>query len=473
MSSIEHSQPSRVAHSTVAARAAHGKRTRKMVPRSSHGPWAAAADRPDPVDLLEQQATSRVPDLIPLRYGRMLASPFTFFRGAALVMASDLAHAPRTDLTVQLCGDAHLLNFGAYAAPDRQLVFSLNDFDETLPGPFEWDVKRLVASFAIAGRSRGFGQRERTTIALTLAQAYRLSMRRFAEMPTLDVWYSRLDIEGMVARYGAEASARQRRRFRQVVSSARAKNSMRAVRKLTREVDGELRFVHDPPLVVPISELVPEDRVATTHDQLQQLIGSYRASLLHDRRVLLERYRYVDLARKVVGVGSVGTRAWMMLLAARDNSDPLVLQAKEAQPSVLEAFLGKSEFENHGERVVAGQRLMQAASDIMLGWVRTDGLDGEQRDFYIRQLWDNKGSADIERMKPRGLRIYAEVCGWTLARAHARSGDSIAIGSYLGAGDRFDRSMAEFAELYADQNDQDYATALEAAGSGRISAAIG
>jgi uncharacterized protein (DUF2252 family) len=472
VSIIDESPASPVAHLGAAERAAHGKLTRKRVPRSSHGPWMPDADRPDPVGLLEQQAESRVAELVPLRYGRMLASPFTFYRGAALLMASDLASAPRTDLTVQLCGDAHLSNFGVFAAPDRQLVFSLNDFDETLPGPFEWDLKRMVASFAIAGRSRNFSIGQRADIVAAAARTYRLAMREFAQAGTTDVWYARLDIERVLEDYSSRASATQRKRAGQLVSSATAKNSLRAVRKLTREVDGELRFISDPPLVVPIEDLVPAERAAEIGAQLHDVVREYGSTLQHDRRVLLERYRFVHLARKVVGVGSVGTRAWIMLMIGRDNGDPLVLQAKEAQPSVLEPFLGASEFSNHGERVVTGQRLMQSASDIMLGWIHTDGLDGHPRDFYIRQLWDSKASADVDQMRPRGMMIYAELCGWTLARAHARSGDAIAIASYLGGGDRFDRSMAEFAELYADQNERDYAAALDAVASGRLQSVV-
>jgi uncharacterized protein (DUF2252 family) len=460
-------------HFTRAERAARGKAVRAEVPRSSHGGWEPAPGRRDPVDVLEDQAQTRVPELVPIRYGRMLVSPFTFYRGAAALMAADLADAPRTGLEVQLCGDAHLSNFGAFAAPDRRLIFGVNDFDESLPGPFEWDVKRLVASFAVAGRDRGFSRKQRMQANLAGASSYRAAMRDFAQMRALDVWYARLDVDDVARQWAAEASAKQRKRFDRNVAKARAKDSMRAFDRLTRLVDGEPRIVSDPPLIVPIEELVSPDRRAALDDAIRGVIHSYRRTLTGDRRRLLERFHYVHAARKVVGVGSVGTRAWVVLLLGSDQGDPLFLQLKEAQESVLEPYLGKSGHANHGQRVVEGQRLMQAASDIMLGWFRTDGLDGVQRDFYIRQLWDGKGSALVEAMDPAGLATYARICGWTLARAHSRSGDPVAIAGYLGSGDSFDRAMASFAETYADQNDADYAALRRAVDAGTIAVETG
>ncbi len=456
----------------MAERVARGKAARAGVPRSALAGWEPAALRASPVDLLEQQAQSRVPDLVPIRYGRMLVSPFTFYRGAAYLMASDLAGMPRTGLHAQLCGDAHLSNFGAFAAPDRRLVFSINDFDETLQGPFEWDVKRLVASFAVAGRDRGFTDKERDGVNVMVGQAYREAMARFAGMTNLDLWYTRVDVDEFLAQWGKIASAEQLKRADRNLAKARSKGSLKALGKLTELVDGEPRIMSDPPVVVPIEELMG-DRAHELEDFLRGVIRSYRRTLAGDRRKLLERYRYVHAARKVVGVGSVGTRAYIMLLLGRAGDDPLFLQFKEAEASVLEPFLGKSEFANHGQRVVEGQRLTQAAGDIMLGWIRTEGIDHVKRDFYVRQLWDAKGSAQIELMEPDLMTTYAKVCGIELARAHARSGDSIAISSYLGNNDRFDRAMAEFAEAYADQNERDYKTLTDAVAAGQIKAETG
>jgi uncharacterized protein (DUF2252 family) len=462
-----------VPHPTPAQRAASGRAMRADVPRSAHADWAAAPGRRDPVELLEEQAVSRVDELVPVRYGRMLVSPLTFFRGAAYIMAADLAAGPRTGLDAQLCGDAHLSNFGAFAAPDRRLVFSVNDFDETLPGPFEWDLKRLVASFAVAGRDRGFDDKQRRAINLTVTRAYRKAMTDFAGMRTVDVWYSRLDMDEVSARFREFAAPKQVRQFDANVAKAQSKDSLKAFAKLTRMVDGEPRIVSDPPLIAPVEDLMGASEHARIHDTAREIVRAYRETLSDDRRHLLERFRYVHAARKVVGVGSVGTRAWIMLLLGRDGDDPLLLQFKEAQPSVLEPFLGASEFGNHGRRVVEGQRLMQAASDIMLGWLRTTGLDFAERDFYVRQLWDSKGSAVIDAMKPSTMEIYAQMCSWTLARAHARSGDAIAIASYLGSGDAFDRALATFAERYADQNERDYAALQDAVASGRVTAETG
>ena len=456
---------------TPAERAAHGRAARKQAPRSAHGEWEPAADRPDPIDLLEEQARDRVPELIPIRYGRMLVSPLTFYRGAAYLMASDLQAEPRTGLEVQLCGDAHLSNFGTYAGPDRRLVFSVNDFDETLPGPFEWDVKRLVASFAVAGRDRGFDESQRRSVNLTVARAYRQAVCRMAELRTLELWYIQVDgdLDAIVTEWAARVPPEDVKRFDRDIAKARAKDSLRAFAKLTRLVDGQPRIVDDPPLIVPIEELTASEDPARQDAAIHEIVRSYRSTLLRDRRRLLERYRYVHAARKVVGVGSVGTRAWIVLLLGRDDGDPLFLQMKEAQRSVLETFLRRSEFTGHGRRVVEGQRLMQATSDILLGWVHSrQWIDGIDRDFYVRQLWDGKGSAPVDIMDAPTLASYGEMCGWALARAHARSGDAIAVAGYLGSGDVFDVAMSSFAERYADQNERDYAALGRAAEAGRI-----
>jgi uncharacterized protein (DUF2252 family) len=465
--------PKKIDHLTVAERTARGKAARGEVARGALADWSPPPPRRDPIDILEEQAQSRVPELVPIRYGRMLVSPFTFYRGAAALMAADLAESPRTRLRTQLCGDAHLSNFGGFAAPDRRIVFGVNDFDETLPGPFEWDVKRLAASFAVAGRELGFPAKARETITSTVSRSYRESMRAFAAMRNMDQWYARIDVETELAKFASQATAKERKRAERNLEKARAKDSLKAFGKLTHVVDGEPRIVSDPPLIVPINELAGDVPAADIHEALRLLIRSYRRTLSRDRRLLLERFRYVDAARKVVGVGSVGTRAWIVLMLGRDGDDPLFLQAKEAQRSVLEPYLDKSQFANCGQRVVEGQRLMQAASDIMLGWIRTVGLDGVERDFYIRQLWDAKGSAVIETMSPRVLTWYANVCGWTLAKAHARSGDAVAIAAYLGGSAAFDRALCSFSEAYADQNERDYSALQAAVASGRISAETG
>ena len=463
-------QAGQVEHLTMAERAARGKAARKLAPLPVHGEWQPSSVRPDPVSLLEEQGASRVPELVPIRYGRMLVSPFTFYRGAAYLMASDLANAPQTGLSVQLCGDAHLSNFGVFAAPDRRLVFSVNDFDETLPGPFEWDVKRLVASFAVAGRDRGFDTKQRKSINMATARSYREAMLDLAQTKKLDVWYSRLDIDEINTQLMANLKPGAKKRFEKNVAKARSKDSIKAFDKLVQVVDGRPQLVGDPPLIVPIEDLLPDLQYHQVDEAIHTLLRSYRRTLAGDHRHLLEGFRYVHAARKVVGVGSVGTRAWIVLMLGNDDSDPLFLQAKEAQASVLEPFLGKSRYANHGQRVVEGQRLMQSASDIMLGWIRTDGIDGVTRDFYIRQLWDGKGSAVVEAMKPSTMSAYAGLCGWTLARAHARSGDAAAIAGYLGSGDGFDRAMARFAETYADQNERDYAALKLAVDSGKLAA---
>ena len=446
----------------VEARAARGRAARAETPRSSHATLAAGADR-DPIALLELQAHSRVAALVPIRYGRMLASPFSFFRGAATVMAYDLASTPRAGFDVQLSGDAHLSNFGTFASPERDLVFDLDDFDETHPGPFEWDVKRLAASFEIAARQRSFGDAERVKAVLGAVRVYREAMRRFAAMGELDVWYARLDAGAILARLQREHDRKLEKTFRHSAAKAHTNDHMRALDQLTHLVDGQRRIVSEPPLIVPLAEL------GTAEVPIDALFGRYRRSLPDDRRVLLVRFRYVELARKVVGIGSVGRRSWMLLMLGRDERDPLFLQIKEAEPSVLQPLLGPSRFASHGQRIVMGQRLMQASSDIFLGWIHADDdPDGVPRDFYVRQLRDWKSSLDVDTILPRGLAAYASACGWTLARAHARSGDRIAIASYLGKGDAFDRALADFAVAYADQNERDHAALRKAADDGRI-----
>src|SRR4051794_4002211 len=461
-----------VTHLTPAERQARGKAARAEVPRRSHAEFDPPSSRPDPVALLEEQAQTRVPDLVPIRYGRMAVSPFTFYRGAALIMASDLAGTPRSGLTVQLCGDAHLSNFGAFGSPERRLLFDINDFDETLPGPWEWDVKRLAASFAVAGRENGLEERDRNAVVVATVTAYRTAMRTFASMRNLDVWYAHLNVDQAIAAFSRTGDRKAAKRAQANIAKARTRDSMQAFAKLTQLVDGEPRIVSDPPLIVPVDELAAGNGMREALvDDLREILRSYRGTLNNDRRVLLEQFRYADMARKVVGVGSVGTRAWIVLMLGIDGRDPLFLQAKEAEPSVLERFVGKSRYSNQGERIVRGQRLMQAASDIFLGWHRaTNTLDGVGRDFYVRQLRDWKGSAIVEGMSPSTLATYGGFCGWTLARAHARSGDRVAIASYLGGGDVFDRALAEFAERYADQNERDYSALQEAVDAGRLEA---
>jgi uncharacterized protein (DUF2252 family) len=454
-------------------RRARGRAARTQSPRSRCAEWAPSAGRPDPIALLEEQDASRVPELVPIRWGRMTASPFAFFRGAACVMARDLSWTANSGLLAQLCGDAHLSNFGGFASTERDLVFDLVDFDETLPGPWEWDLKRLAASIAVAGRGRGFSAKQRRKAVLAAVRQYRKAMRHFAGMHTLDVWYARLDRAELLGRFEAQVIARQLEMLRKTAAQAASKNDARAFERLAHTVDGEPRIVDDPPLIVRVEDLLPREQACELHESVHALLRSYRSSLPDDRRRLLERYRCADLARKVVGVGSVGSRAWVVLMLGRDDGDPLFLQCKEAQPSVLEPYLGESSFDNSGRRVVEGQRLMQASSDIMLGWLRAPEIDGERRDFYVRSLRDWKSSADVEAMAPADMAVYGRMCGWTLARAHARSGDPIAIAAYLGRGDAFDRALARFAESYADQNERDHSALLEAVASGRITAERG
>jgi uncharacterized protein (DUF2252 family) len=459
-----------IAHPSVKARVATGKAARKLLPRSQHAQFVPAPDRPDPVALLEEQAVTRIPELVPIRYGRMLTSPFAFYRGAALIMAADLAATPSSGLRVQLCGDAHLSNFGVFASPERRLVFDLNDFDETFPGPWEWDVKRLAASMAVAGRSRAWSAKDRDVLVRATVAGYREAMHEFAAMNNLEVFYAHIDADDLTAGLRDRMTAPMRKRVEKAMAKARLSDSMKAFSKLTVTVDGEPRIASDPPLIETIEDLLAPERAAAFRESMHELLRRYRQRLEPDRRQALEGFRMVDVARKVVGVGSVGTRAYIGLLLGRDDQDPLFLQFKEAQPSVLERFVGKSRHSNDGERVVTGQRLMQATSDIFLGWDRVLGLDGAQRDFYGRQLKDWKGSFDVEAAIPQGAAIYGRTCGWTLARAHARSGDRFAIAAYLGSSDVFDRALSEFAEAYADQNERDLAAAAEAVDSGRITA---
>jgi hypothetical protein len=458
---------------TPVERAEFGRQARAKVPRSRHGEWAPSPDRTDPLEILALQATTRIPDLVPIRYGRMAASAFAFFRGAAAVMAADLAGQDRSGLEVQLCGDAHLANFGLYAAPSRDLIFDVNDFDETVPGPFEWDIKRLAASIEIAARSRGFDASQRAAAVEQGTCSYRTALGEFAGMRDLEIWYLRLDQATLVRRWGAEAGPRITKSFQRTVSKAQSKDHLAALAKLTVEVDGRLRFVENPPLIIPAESLFTDVYSKQTVDHLYDSLTQYRHTLSGDRQRLLEKYDFVDLARKVVGVGSVGTRCWVALFVGRDNGDPLFLQIKEAEAAVGEPFLGRSEYPHHGRRVVEGQRLMQGASDIFLGWDQFTGDDGVTRDFYLRQLWDGKGSVVVETMTLEALGLYAQMCGWALARAHARSGDAIAMSAYLGGGDRFDRAMSQFAASYADQNEADYATLRAAIASGAVPAEMG
>ncbi|MGE5290423.1 MAG: DUF2252 domain-containing protein [Micromonosporaceae bacterium] len=455
---------------TLAERVARGKSARAAVPRESHAVFDPPADRPDPVDLLEQQASSRLPELVPIRYGRMLVSPFTFFRGAALPMASDLASTPTSGLVVQACGDAHLSNFGIFASPERKFLFDVNDFDETLPGPWEWDVKRLAASLEVAGRGNGFSRKQRRQIVTASTRQYREAMRTFAGMSDLDVWYARIDLHMVEEMFQPQMTARTRELMAKGLAKARTRDSMQAFTKLCGVVDGQTRIIADPPLIMPASHLLPEERDRLGFEaQLPNLIAKYRRTLHPSHRLLFKRYQLADMARKVVGVGSVGTRCWIFLFTGRDGSDPLFLQVKEAQHSVLSGFVGPNKYTNQGQRVVEGQRLMQPVGDIFLGWLRSDrALDGKSHDFYVRQLRDWKFSLDIDAMTPRGMRVYGELCGWTMARAHARSGDAVAIAAYLGGADIFDRSIADFAAAYAGQNERDFDALTKAAATGRV-----
>ncbi len=445
-----------------------------MAPRSSHGAFQPSAGRPDPVGLLESQAQLRVPELVPIRYGRMLASPFTFYRGAALIMASDLAGTPTSGLPVQCCGDAHLSNFGLFASPERRLVFDINDFDETLPGPWEWDVKRLAVSLLLAARDNGFGVRDQERIVLAAVAEYRAWMARYAQMRNLDVWYARAEVDTLARDIASRLGAKMRRRLQRRVDKTLRRDSAQAFAKLATEVDGRAQIVSQPPLVVPAREFLNAAQQTRLARSLEHVLDEYAATLTHDRRELFRQFQLVDVGRKVVGVGSVGTHAWIGLLLGRDGHDPLVLQVKEAQQSVLEGFAGASEFANGGERVVAGQRLMQASSDIFLGWLHVEhGVDDAPHDYYVRQLRDWKGSLEVEAMNPRALTVFGDLCAATLARAHARTGDRIAIAAYLGKSDAIDRALLEFSRAYAEQNARDYEALAAAVESGRVTAETG
>ena len=459
-------------HKTPAQRVEAGKAARAATPVEQHAQFQPAAGRRDPVEILQRQAETRVPELVPIRYDRMLQSPFAFFRGAAAVMAADLAGSTDSGLTVQLCGDAHLVNFGMFASPERNLVFDVNDFDETHPGPWEWDVKRLAASFEVAGRDNGFKREKRRRAVLAAVRGYQQALAEFAGMTELDVWYARADVEELRDTLRAGLKKSRRETFDKAMNKARGRTSMRALDKLTGMVDGERRILADPPLVVPIRQLLPDTERAEREQWFRQLLSDYRRTLQNDRKHLLDKFEFVDMARKVVGVGSVGTRCWIALMRGRDDGDPLFLQIKEAQQSVLVEYGGlpAAERVSEGERVVHGQRLMQAASDIFLGWQSAEGVDGVRRDFYVRQLADWKGSADIAGLSASELAAYGRLCGWTLARAHARAGDRIAIAAYLGDDAAFSESLADFAARYADQNERDLAALEQARRSGRLPA---
>ncbi|WP_432032033.1 DUF2252 domain-containing protein [Streptomyces antibioticus] len=455
---------------TPRERADVGRAARTAVPRSSHAEFSPPSDREDPVDIIEAQSARRLPELVPIRYGRMSESPFRFYRGAAAIMAADLADTPRTGIRVQLCGDAHMLNFRLLASPERRLMFDINDFDETLPGPWEWDVKRLAASLVIAARANGFDTKERASVVRDTVRSYRERMRDFARMGHLDVWYTRFEADELASHFAPEMGSKGMRMWERARAKAQSRDSLHAFEKLTHVVDGRPRIAPDPPLLVALEDLLPSAERHVLEREISKLVQHYGRSLPTDRRFLLETYRLADIARKVVGVGSVGTRCWIVLLLGRDDQDPLFLQAKEADESVLAPYAGASRFDTQGERVVAGQRLMQATSDIFLGWERTTGIDGRSRDFYIRQLRDWKGIVVAENLSPKRMSLFGRLCGATLARAHARSGDRIAIAAYLGGGDVFDRALAEFAELYADQNEKDHQALVDAIGTGRVTA---
>jgi uncharacterized protein (DUF2252 family) len=456
----------RVEQPSRADRVARGKDARTLAALESHADFAPDKSR-DPIGLLLEQEQSRVPELVPVRHGRMLVSPFTFYRGAALPMAADLAGTPASGLRVQLCGDAHLSNFGAFASPERQLVFDVNDFDETLPGPFEWDVKRLAASLAVAGRDNGFPGKARRKIILAAAESYRTAMRGFATQPFLQVWYAHLDIESTLVEFRSQMKAKGYKTAEALLAKAHTRDSTQALSKLTTVVDGRRQIMSDPPMILPVEDVFSDEHADAVYEQIRTVIDTYARTLQAGQRHLLDQFTLVQVARKVVGVGSVGTRSWILLMDAGDGAEPLFLQAKEAQPSVLAAYCGQSRHDNEGQRVVAGHHLMQAQSDIFLGWTHVRGPDQVVRDYYVRQLRDWKFSVPIESLPPRGMTLYARLCGWTLARAHARSGDRIALASYLGGSDKFDQAIADFAEAYADQNEDDYAELQAAVKDGK------
>jgi uncharacterized protein (DUF2252 family) len=446
-------------------RVRRGLDARRAVPPAVHAEWSAGAGRRDPVQILGEQATSRVPELVPIRYGRMLVSPFTFYRGAAAVMAADLAMTPDSGLTVQACGDAHLANFGVFGSPERRLLFDINDFDETHPGPWEWDVKRLAASLEVAARQAGFTDKQRRKIQLAAVRGYQDAMNEFADMHELDLWYASADADQLSADLMSQLKKHSRKKLDKTLAKARTRDRYRSFNKLTAIIDGQRRIVADPPLIVPVADLLPDTATVEQFElQLRALLARYQHTLQPDLRMLVQAFEFVDMARKVVGVGSVGTRCWIVLMRGSDDNDPLFLQVKEAEQSVLATYGGLDgpSYDNQGERVVTGQRLMQAAGDIFLGWENAEGIDGKTRDFYIRQLADWKGSFDAEGAIPAGVAKYGQLCGWTLARAHARSGDRVAIAAYLGQDTTFAHAIADFSTAYADQNDTDYATLKKA-----------
>ena len=450
------------------ARWASGKAARRQVPLAAHAE-TGRVETTDPVALLESQSASRVPELVPVRYGRMLVSAFTFYRGAAKIMAEDLASGPRTELITQLCGDAHLSNFGVFASPERRLVFDLNDFDETHPGPFEWDVKRLAASLEIAGRHNQFSRKQRRAVVLAATRTYRTTVRQLAAQTNLAVWYAHQVVQPGLPGLRAIRSKQTRRSVKKVFDKAYSRDHLGSLKSLTETVNGHLRFVSSPPLVVPARDLeLPAAAASRLQTWIESLLAQYAQTLSHDRRHLIDQYSFVDIARKVVGVGSVGTRAWIILLRGADDADPLILQAKEASESVLEPHTEPSVFRSHGERVVQGQRLMQAYGDVLLGWQHSPRRRNAPH-YYVRQLRDWKGSMIIEGLDVEGMTTYAGYCAWTLARAHARSGDRLAIAGYLGSKDGFDNAIADYAAAYADVNEQDFARLETAAGAGQIS----
>jgi len=455
-----------------ADREARGKDARSAASLESQAEFGPDRSR-DPVGLLLEQDKSRVPDLVPVRTGRMLVSAFTYFRGAALPMAADLATTPTSGLRVQLCGDAHLANFGAFASPGRRLVFDVNDFDETLPGPFEWDVKRLAASLVVAGRANGFSAKDRRKIVLAGVGRYRTAMREFAGQPFLAVWYAHLDVEDAIAQFRSQLKKKRVKAAQKMVAKAHTEDSTKALRKLATQTDGRWRIISEPPLIEPVEEVFADTEASAIYALIREALGKYQRTLQSDRKHLLKQFSLVQVARKVVGVGSVGTRCWIALMDAGDGTEPLFLQPKEAVASALAAYCGRSHYASHGERVVAGQHLMQAESDIFLGWTRVTGPDGVDQDYYVRQLKDWKFSAPIEQMIPSGMAVYAQMCGWTLAHAHARSGDRIALAAYLGGSDTFAQAIADFAETYADQNERDYAALQAAVKDGRTKATTG
>jgi uncharacterized protein (DUF2252 family) len=458
---------------TAKERAARGKALRKKVPHDRHAEWSPPKKRGDPVTILERQSAERMQDLVPIRYGRMQASAFAFFRGGAAIMAADLAKSPTSGLGAQLCGDAHLMNFGLFETPERTLVFGLNDFDETLPGPFEWDVKRLAASMDIAARELGLEKAERSSAVLGTVRAYREAMIQFAAMRDLEVWYTRLPATQLQAQLKADAGAKAGKEVgRQIVHSLR-RDHLRAFDRLIRTEGGTIRFVSEPPLLVPAEELLDGAERKRYVGAIREFLKQYRESLAPHTRALMERYRFMHMARKVSGIGSVGMRSWVVLFIGRDPGDPLLLQLKEAKRSVLEPYTAPTHYENQGRRVVEGQRFMRVASDPLLGWYRLRAFDGKVHEFYVRQLWDGKSSIDVDRLSAEGLRCYGEACGWTLARGHARSGDRIAMAAYLGKKDSFDRAIATFAAAYAKVNQHDHLRLVEAIDKGRVTAEVG